>query len=316
MFPEFNRVLVVDDCDTIRRWLEKHLGSHGYCVTGCGDGVEALAQLQTRTFNYVLTDWDMPRMDGEVLCRNIRTESRYIYTMMMTAHTESINLVAGFAAGADDFIVKPLILSELIARMQAGARILEIDSRMSQLANQDPLTGTLNRRTFIDRLSNELEVCRRRKQPLSCIMVDLDHFKRLNDEQGHVAGDNALRYVANILRKQFRASDYVYRYGGEEFCIVLVGTDEDGAHFCAERCRKEISSLEVGELFHGDLTASFGVATSNDCTNTPIEMIERADAALREAKRNGRDQTIRYSSLGQETGATTSPAGEVAAMVE
>lgn len=272
--------------------------------------------LQSHTFNYVLTDWDMPRMDGEMLCRNVRTiDSRYIYTMMMTAHTESMNVVAGFAAGADDFIVKPLILSELLARMQAGARILEMDSRMSQLANQDPLTGTLNRRTFIDRLAKELEICRRRKKPLSCIMLDLDHFKQLNDSQGHMAGDNALRTVADILHTQFRTSDYVYRYGGEEFCIVLVDTDEDGAYLCAERCRQEIARMET-KLSGEGLTASFGVATSTDCTSTPVEMIERADAALRNAKRDGRDQTIRYSSISEEMGATTSPAHDTLATAE
>lgn len=309
MYPRFNQVLVVDDCSTIRHWLEKHLAAHGYSVTSCNDGVEAMELLQSRAFNYVLTDWDMPRMDGNMLCRNVRTiDSRYIYTMMMTAHTESMNLVAGFAAGADDFIVKPLILSELLARMQAGDRILEMDSRMSELANQDPLTGTLNRRTFIDRLSKELEICRRRKKPLSCIMLDLDHFKQLNDSQGHMAGDNALRNVAGILRKQFRTSDYVYRYGGEEFCVVLVGTDEDGAYLCAERCRKEIAGI-AAELSGESITASFGVATSTDCTTTPIEMIERADSALRNAKRDGRDRTVRYSSISEEVGATTSPSG-------
>lgn len=300
MYPRFNQVLVVDDCRTIRLWLEKNLSSHGYSITSCEDGVEAMKLLHSRSFNYVLTDWDMPRMDGEMLCRNVRTvDSRYIYTMMMTAHTETINVVAGFTAGADDFIVKPLILSELLARMQAGARILEMDSHMSQLANQDPLTGTLNRRTFVGRLSKELEICNRRKKPLSCIMVDLDHFKKLNDAHGHMAGDNALRMVADILHTQFRNSDYVYRYGGEEFCIVLIDTDEDGAFLCAERCRDQIANLDIKDS--DQLTASFGVATSRNNTSTPVEMIERADAALLQAKRDGRNRTVRFSSMCDET---------------
>ncbi len=304
MFGNYEKVLVVDDCEFLRRRLDKELRAHGYTVQTACDGVEALKLVEGQEFDFIITDWDMPNLDGELLCRCLRTEGkfeRYLYIIMMTAHTE-IDAVAGFAAGVDDFLLKPINVSELLARMQAGVRILQRDRKMANAVERDPLTGLFNRRSLAHRMQVSLDNCHRIGRPMSCIMLDLDRFKQINDELGHTLGDTVIVSVAESLKLLFRANDDIFRYGGEEFLIVLPDTDIENATLCAERCRSSIEALNLESVgVDRKITASVGVAQTIPSERSSIDLVDRADAALLLAKKSGRNCTVTDEQLLEST---------------
>lgn len=299
MAAQFRKVLVVDDCAVVTQRIAKSLRAEGYFVTTANSGVEALALIDQSCPDYVITDWEMPNINGEMLCQILRTKSleKYIYLIIMTAHSEMLTLVDGLGAGADDYITKPLNQSELIARLRSGARILELDRRLSYDAQHDPLTGVLNRRTLMPSMNSIARFCSSRKVPMSCIMLDVDHFKEINDTHGHQSGDEVLVHIANRLDSRFRSTDIVCRYGGEEFMVVLPDCNEAGAAACAGRCRAEIEQLHFTS---GDtrftVTASFGCAELKP-SESPAELIERADRALMAAKSNGKNVVVISSDI-------------------
>jgi diguanylate cyclase (GGDEF)-like protein len=300
----YRNVLVVDDCPVVLRRVVKELSAIGYIVRTATDGLNAMQMMRESCPDFVITDWNMPNIQGDVLCRCIRAEQQphYVYIILMTGHSDELDIVQGLNSGADDYVPKPVDSKELLARMSAGARVLERDRRLTHLSQHDPLTGTLNRLNLIDNLAAEIELCQQRNRPLSCIMLDLDHFKEVNDNYGHLVGDTVLLNVAEVLQAQFRASDYVCRYGGEEFCLVLPGSNEQGAAVCAERCRREFEILKISGLPNTScITASFGVAemTGHEQVLTPAELIERADQALYAAKQMGRNRVVKYSQIDQ-----------------
>ena len=216
MSISFPKVLIVDDCEVTCLRLGKELSGLGYRIRTAHDGDEALRRMRESCPDYVITDWQMPNLDGKKLCQLIRSEGfeSYIYLIIMTAHTDLLDLVDGLGAGADDYLTKPVDLRELQARMASGARILELDRRLTYVSVLDPLTGVMNRRNFVTSITQTIEICRRRHRPLSAIMLDLDHFKRVNDQHGHLVGDAVLVQVADVLQENFRNSDFVCRYGG------------------------------------------------------------------------------------------------------
>jgi diguanylate cyclase (GGDEF)-like protein len=237
---------------------------------------------------------------------------------MMTAHCSEIDATVGMMAGADDFIVKPIDTRELAARMLNGGRVLALDRNLTNLATHDPLTGALNRRTYASGIASQMELSRRRGLPLSYIMLDIDNFKLFNDTYGHVAGDNVLVSVADTLKRRFRSSDFVFRYGGEEFAVILPGADESGAEICAERCRQEIAEMEFPAYENMRITVSCGVAEVDSFCITPMELTDRADLALRLAKKLGRNRTVRYSNCeahGLHSVGIATPADAEAAIV-
>ena len=305
MKNKFPKVLLVDDCDSIRARLSKELRSEGYHIKTAANGAEALALLPEYVPNYVLTDWKMPIVDGKMLCQCLRSANfdDYMYVILMTGHSDLLDVVEGLGAGADDYITKPINIRELLARMAAGARILDVNMRLHHVAQHDALTGVLNRRNLVTSLDRIHDICDLKKVPVSCIMLDIDRFKGVNDKYGHAIGDHVLVEVAERLSARFRHEDLVCRYGGEEFAVILFDCDEAGAHLCAERCRRE---LELAEIETGDdtivVTASFGVAQLN-ADESPAQMIERADRALYLAKENGRNQVKSHS---LQTESTTS----------
>lgn len=299
MHQRFSNVLVVDDSEVTRTMLVQGLEAAGYSAVAAADGTEALEIIQESCPDYLITDWQMPIMNGEMLCRCVRSggHERYIYLIIMTAHSDMLTVVDGLGSGADDYITKPIDLNELLARMQSGARILELDRRLTHVAEHDPLTGILNRRSLIHTVDRIIEVCCRSGRPASCIMMDLDHFKRVNDEHGHLAGDSVLVQVADLLSRRFRATDCVCRYGGEEFAIVLPECNEENAMRCAERCRQDIEHFaEIHGISESTITASFGVAEARP-EETSLQLIDHADAALRAAKQAGRNRVVSFSGL-------------------
>jgi len=299
MQQKYPRVLVVDDSEVTRTMLSQGLEDAGYTAVAASDGNEALKAIQESCPDYLITDWQMPSMNGEMLCRCVRStdHDQYIYLIIMTAHSDMLSLVDGLGSGADDYITKPIDMNELLARMQSGARILELDRRLTHLAEHDPLTGILNRRSLVGTVDRIIETCCRSGRPASCIMLDLDHFKTINDRHGHLIGDSVLVEVAQLLSSRFRSTDCVCRYGGEEFAIILSECNEKDAAMCAERCRTDIENfVAIQGIDRSLVTASFGVAEIKS-EFTSLQLIDNADTALRAAKNAGRNRVVAFSSL-------------------
>lgn len=301
-------VLIVDDDPVILRLLSKWLEIAGYPVIQAGNGREAIQAIRAQCPKIVITDWEMPEMDGLQLCRWLREQElpNYIYTLFLTVRGSSADMIQGLEAGADDFLKKPVDREELLARLRASERVLDLEQRLTLLARTDPLTGLNSRRAFMERCGQEVSRSLRHRCPLSCVVIDLDFFKRINDTHGHPVGDEALRRTAALLSAEIRVSDIVGRYGGEEFCVLLAETAEAGAHLWAERMRTKLSKLEVRS--NGQpitVTASFGVAQCMEDTTTAEQLIDNADQALLVAKRSGRDRVVTFSSLSGPVPAST-----------
>jgi diguanylate cyclase (GGDEF)-like protein len=293
-------ILVVDDDRALRRLLAKQLRLAGYTVRESGDGSEAYDAILADCPDMLVTDWNMPGLDGQELCRKLRLAQlpHYLYILMLTAKSDSDDLISGMEAGADDFLAKPVRPGELVARLHAGARVVTLEKSLRKMSECDSLTGVLNRRTFQNQISREWSRATRHKLPLSCVLLDIDLFKKINDEHGHVVGDAALIAVANMLRYQCRPADYICRYGGEEFLVLLTETTEEGAVNWAERVRKAIAEQPIsanGKSLR--MTISFGVAEKLADTVNPERLIDLADQALLVAKQLGRNRVIRFSAL-------------------
>jgi diguanylate cyclase (GGDEF)-like protein len=248
----------------------------------------------------------MPDMDGVELINNIRKASfpHYIYVILLTARSTKTDVVTGLEAGADDYLVKPFDLDELRARVNIANRIIDLERRLREsldrvqkMATHDSLTDLYNRRALYDIAENELARARRENKPVSLVMMDIDHFKNVNDEYGHNIGDQALRRVAHIIVEKIRTYDTAARWGGEEFLLVLPGTDMKEASQIAERVRQGIENAKIplqgGK--HLDLQASFGVSTSlpNDLLTFDL-LVHQADEALYDAKDEGRNRVCTY----------------------
>jgi two-component system, cell cycle response regulator len=296
------RLLIVEDERTQCLLLERQLQGAGYRVETAQDGNEALARVLGESFQILITDWDMPGIDGATLCRRIREAHLpgYLYILLLTGHDSPSDVVAGLQAGADDYVKKPARAPELLARLKTGSRIVQLErslrasnEQVRLLSITDALAGTYNRRYLNDQLVREIERSRRYSRPLSVVMADIDHFKRIKDEYGHPAGDEVLRGFADLLRASIRQSDWIARYGGEEFIVVVPDTDLMGAMATAEKIRLLCVSAPMptarGRL---RVTASFGVAVMDPKADTMTDtaaLLGRADAALYRSKNAGRN---------------------------
>jgi diguanylate cyclase (GGDEF)-like protein len=286
--------------------MTRFLKKAGYEVDAVANGSEALDKMTKRYYPMLVTDWEMPEMDGVALCKAVRNMQLdgYVYALLLTARDAKEHIITGLEAGADDYLVKPVHEAELIARLNAGRRILNLEHSL-RVANQrnrilsitDALTGSYNRRYLMEQLPRELERCRRYGYPLSVIMSDVDHFKDINDARGHAAGDEVLQQFAARAQKSIRSnSDWVSRYGGEEFLIVLPETSHEGAMAVAEKIRTLIGSTPFATRA-GDsmVTASFGVAstgpTGPDIALKVDALIRIADECLYRSKQGGRNRT-------------------------
>ncbi len=264
------RILLVDDEPTQRLIMARLLKRAGYSVEVAGNGREALAKLAAGDFHLMITDWEMPEMDGIALCRELRATpgKGYIYTILLTARDAIEHVVTGLQSGADDYLTKPVIEPELIARLSTGRRIVTLE-RSLRTANEenrrlsitDPLTGAFNRRYLTEQLPREIERAARYGRQLATVMCDVDHFKRINDTQGHMVGDDVLRWFFTQLQNAVRSSDWVARYGGEEFLVVLPETNVANATIAAEHLRAQVAASPFPGVPGGlVVTASFGVA--------------------------------------------------------
>ena len=299
-------ILLAEDDPVTRMLMTRLLKKAGYEVDAVADGAAALDRMIHRYYPILITDWEMPEMDGVVLCKTVRDLrlDGYVYALLRTARDTKEHIIAGLEAGADDYLIKPVHEPELIARLNTGRRILALESSL-RIANQqnmllsitDALTGAYNRRYLLEQLSREIERCRRYAYPLSILMCDIDHFKAVNDRFGHAAGDEVLMQFVARTRKSIRgSSDWIARYGGEEFVIVLPETPLAGALQVAEKIRLVIGAnpfeAPVGNI---PVTSSFGVASTSfsgpDLPLTAEAMMNVADSCLYRSKHEGRNRT-------------------------
>jgi diguanylate cyclase (GGDEF)-like protein len=294
------RILIADDDAVSRRVLEGALGRLGYDVTACADGAEAVDILLAPDGpRLAILDWMMPGVDGLDVCRKIRAASAsYIYVIILTARDSREDVLAAYDAEADDFLTKPLDLLELRARLRSGERVLALQERLLLIqealrheATRDPLTGLWNRRMILEQLHREFHRAARDGHTLAVTVADLDHFKDINDRHGHAAGDAVLRAAAERLRSVLRSYDFIGRYGGEEFLIILPACEAGLALSIAERARRALSNAPL-EVDGTTLTisASLGVACSSATDTDPAALIQAADQALYRAKAAGRDR--------------------------
>ena len=312
------RVLVVDDSEAQRLILLKQVRALGFDAVVADDGADALTKLDQYRPHIILTDWVMPNMDGIDLCRLARASARgrLLYIILLTAFGDDDRLVEAFESGADDFVNKPVNVRELEARLRAAKRIISLQTelrrkieslrelnteltdanrRLFDFAHHDALTGLPNRRLMVERLQQAWSEYQRRGKSFAVAVLDLDHFKRVNDELGHDAGDQVLARIARVLRRQIRAEDTVARFGGEEFLILMPETDIQAAVQLAERVRTAIEREQfVGGGRGWSVTASVGVAAANASTKSRDELLKGADEALYEAKGAGRNRVCSH----------------------
>jgi diguanylate cyclase (GGDEF)-like protein len=286
-----------------RKILQSWLQSWAYQVTVAEDGTKAWEILQQeRPPELLILDWVMPGVDGTELCRRIRDRQRgpYQYILLVTANDDKQDVVRGLEAGADDYLTKPFDRSELRARLRVGRRILTLQDDLIQAreelrfqATHDVLTGIWNRGALLDLLQRELQRAARNQGTTGILMLDLDHFKKINDTYGHLTGDIVLKEVAHRISQVIRSYDMVGRYGGEEFLIVLPSCDKSQVQNSSERIRTSIASTPI-------LTASTEIAVTVSIGATIVgpgvtaekEPLAAADRALYQAKNAGRNRTV------------------------
>lgn len=296
------KILIADDSIVSRHLLEATLRKWGYDVTVACDGAEALDLLkQDHAPALAILDWMMPGMTGPEVCRRIRQRARepYIYILLLTSKSQKEDLIEGMEAGADDYITKPFDQHELQVRLRAGTRLVDLQAELlsarealREQATKDSLTHLWNRSSIFDTLCRELSRAARENTPVGVAMVDLDHFKSINDGYGHFAGDAVLCEAARRMQNAIRQYDSIGRYGGEEFLILLPGCDEQASFNQAERLRKQLAQagMTLNETTL-NITASFGVTCAIPGQPwTSEDLIRKADEALYIAKKLGRNR--------------------------
>jgi diguanylate cyclase (GGDEF)-like protein len=289
------KVLIVDDSPEAIAVAKARLAKEDNLTILCAEGGRrGLEMLKTERPDLVLLDVDMPDISGFDLCRTIKSDPELcmIPVIFLTGSGGPEDKVRGLDLGAVDYISKPFDAFELRARVRAALRTKHFQDLLINYAQIDPLTSLPNRRALQERMGQEWDRLMRHGGRLAFVMVDLDHFKRVNDTYGHSIGDRVLQEAARVLQGQCRKVDLPVRYGGEEFAIVVPEATAPEAANLAERCRGEIEKTAV-KVASGTvgITASFGVSDSDGVGSTDT-LIERADRALFQAKASGRNAVM------------------------
>jgi two-component system, cell cycle response regulator len=294
------RILIADDDPVSCRLLEATLVRQGHEVVAVANGTDAMkALLSPDGPRLAILDWMMPGADGLTVCRAMRQRpAPYVYVILLTARNRREDRAAGLDAEADDFLTKPFDAVELRARLRCGERVIQLQADLLEAqealrveANYDRLTGLSRREVVLDQLDREVARARREGRPLAVLMTDLDHFKQVNDTYGHPAGDAILRQSADRLRSVIREYDFIGRYGGEEFLLVLPGCSVSVAQQIAERARTAIGGnpMQAGRA-EMPMTVSLGLAWTSSVQEDGRTLLLAADDALYRAKARGRNR--------------------------
>jgi len=317
------KILIADDETMSRKLLEKTLEHAGYEVTSVENGAlarDALCRMDGPRL--ALLDWEMPELDGPGVCLEVRkkNEHAYVYMVLLTSKESKEDIVAGLESGADDYLTKPFDADELKARLRTGLRILNLEDRLVEAreemrfkATHDSLTSLWNRGVIMELLGRELSRSQRENSSTAILLGDLDHFKSVNDTYGHTVGDEVLRETARRLVSSVRSYDFVGRYGGEEFLVVLNNCDPMCGLGRAEEIRKTIARRAINTA-SGPLhaTMSIGLLQSADWgKRPPEELLNEVDAALYAAKAAGRN-CVKVAKPGASHNAVTEHATETA----
>ncbi len=284
------RILIVDDDDTIRYLMKEFIETVGYRADTAEDAKAALAALDAETFEVVITDIMMPGMDGLELTEVIKTHHD-VEVIVMTGYSGDYSYEEAIDKGASDFVFKPVRFEELLLRLRRVLRERRMKKELRNLAITDGLTRLYNSRHFYQQLELEAERSNRHENPLSLVLMDIDYFKQYNDRHGHLEGDKVLSSLGDAIRAGLRKTDSAYRYGGEEFTVLLPETIGDEALNAAQRIKSAIESKafhpENGEPTH--ITVSVGVTQYQEGERSR-EFVKRADKAMFLSKKRGRNR--------------------------
>lgn len=289
-------ILAIDDSVVNLKLLSVILGREGFEVVTTSDSLDALPLTLEHAPDLILLDVMMPGLSGLEILRLLKQNNltQSVPVLMVTARTKGEDVKAALEAGAFDYVKKPLDDIEIVARVRSALRYKLHQDRLMEMAMHDSLTGLYNHRLLIELLERELATGRRKAQPVSFCMADIDHFKSLNDRFGHQAGDQVLKEISALLASGLRKSDPVGRYGGEEFGIVLGGCSPDKAQGLCERLRQSIEThtfTVMGQPVH--VTVSLGLAHADpDEEISETDLIRKADEALYRAKAAGRNRLV------------------------
>jgi len=301
------KILYVEDSKTQGTITKEFLEKSGYEVTWLTEGSTVFRMATTQSFDIILLDRVLPDMDGSEICKQLKhgQDTKGIPVIMLSAKSTTAEKVQGLDAGADDYLPKPYDETELIARIYAALRtkrlqdelrqkneeMKEMLTKVERLSITDALTGLFNRRRFETVLESEFNKADRYKTPLSCVMIDIDNFKSVNDTYGHAVGDTVIRDVAQIIQEKIRNVDTACRWGGEEFIILAPMTTKSNAIPPARRILQTVSGHVFAGISDKKVTVSIGIADlSGAAIGTAVKLIQEADMALYEAKKNGRDR--------------------------
>ena len=291
-------VLICESSQVQLRILSEAVREAGYIVQTASNAKEALAILDLVPVDIFVTGIEVGEMSGLEACWSLKasagTES--IYTIVITASGDDRRLEESLDAGADDFIRKPVNMTELRARLRAASRLVRMQQQFRRLAETDALTGAANRRAFMQYLDMQVQQVRRQDARLGVVMVDLDHFKRINDTHGHAAGDRVLVDTVRAIQACLGERDMLGRLGGEEFAVLLPGVDAAELTAAAERLREAVAALSI----HAEdgqpipVTASLGcaLAVPGGALDMADDLLQSADEALYEAKNGGRNRVV------------------------
>jgi two-component system chemotaxis response regulator CheY len=313
------KILIADDDAVTRRLLRDAIEKWGYEAVEARDGAEALSALERSGAKLLVLDWNMPGLDGIELCRRVRANEAlgYVYIVLLTVKDRKQDVILALEAGADDHVSKPFDRNELKARVKAGERVLCLEralmaendglkstnERLEALVHVDALTGIGNRRALFEAIEKVHHRFTRYGEHYGVAMCDIDHFKSYNDRYGHLAGDKALRAVADAMKRSLRVSDEIFRFGGEEILLLTPKPSPQGMTFFAERLRY---AVEQAGIVHegaaaGVLTVSCGATATSakDVASRWEDVLQRADQALYQAKAAGRN-TVRFGGVDED----------------
>ncbi|MBN1320103.1 MAG: diguanylate cyclase [Thermoleophilia bacterium] len=295
------RALVADDDTASRLLLQRMLTKWGYDVVTASEGEEAWSILTSdNSPDLAVLDWMMPGLDGVEVCRRVRALdlSSPPYLILLTSRGDKQDIATGLESGASDYVQKPFDHDELRARLLVGRRFAELNSKLLETQRElqrqaltDPLTHIMNRRAILGRLTEEMARAPRQGLPLSIGVMDIDHFKLVNDRYGHAGGDSVLQTVVERSLRALRAYDALGRIGGEEFLIVMPGVGARDASVVLERIRHSVRQTNV-EVQGAEITVTVSVGGAVNGGETPEELLHLADEALYRAKGEGRDRVV------------------------